>query len=99
MNSVENIDVQVKSIRFVVERPADPSWSYAVESKREHCVLAYVQSGGAIYSLGKEQIYVKKGNVILLKQDQTYVAKSDAENPWSFFSVAFSTTCLIPSLP
>ena len=90
MNAVQNIDIQVKSLRFVVDRPQNPGWSLSVDEKREHFVLAYAQNGAAFYTIGEEKIHVKKGNVVFLKPRQAYTARSDAENPWSFFSVAFS---------
>lgn len=89
MNTVRNIDMQIKSIKFVVDRPQNPSWKFSVDKKREHFVLAYAQSGSAYYTIGEEKIHVKKGNVVFLKPDRTYRAKSDGENPWSFFSVGF----------
>ena len=89
MNTASDIDVQIRSVRFVVDRPADAAWHYSVEKKREHCVLAYAQSGAAYYTIGGETVHVKKGNVVLMKPSQIYEAKSDGENPWSFFSAAF----------
>lgn len=89
MNSVTDIDIQIKSILFVVDRPRNPTWSFSVDEKREHFVLAYAQSGAAFYTIGGEKIHVKKGNVVFMKPHQAYCAKSDDENPWSFFSVAF----------
>ena len=89
MNSVTDIDIQIKSIRFVVDRPQNPTWSFSVDERREHFVLAYAQSGAAFYTIGGEKIHVKKGNVVFMKPHQAYCAQSDAENPWSFFSVAF----------
>ena len=89
MNAKKELDIQIRSISFVVDRPQNPSWKYSVEKCREHYVLAYAQSGEACYTIGNEKIHVKKGNVIFLKPHQLYVASSDKDNPWSFFSAAF----------
>jgi len=73
-----------------VDRPPNAEW-HLVNYKNTDCfVLAYVKSGSATYTFGGETLHVKKGNVILNKQNQVYNARSDAENPWHFISVAFS---------
>lgn len=89
MDTVKDIDIQIESIRFVVERPKNCNWRYSVGEDRSHYVLAYARGGAAYYTVGDERIHVKKGNVILMRPGVPYEAKSDSDDPWSFFSVAF----------
>lgn len=90
MNSVRNPDMQVRSLNFVVNRPPNPQWHLTDNRNKSFCVLGYAQSGCAVYNFGGEITHVRKGTVVFIKQDQLYSAKSDADNPWQFYSVAFA---------
>ena len=67
VNAGQNIDIQVKSIEFVIERKSTPVWRVNSNRSRGCYVLAYAQSGGAFYNIEGEDFYVKKGNVLLVK--------------------------------
>lgn len=106
MNASHNIDIQVKSIEFVIERKATADWRLNISKSRGCYVLAYAQSGGAFYTIDGEVHHVKKGNVLLVKEKQIYAAKADVENPWAFFGLGFvleigdgQTEKLITELP
>jgi len=89
MSSVRNPDMQVRSLYFVVNRPPNPDWCLVDRRNKDFYVLGYVQSGSAVYDFGGKITHVRKGTVILIKQDQLYSARSDAQDPWQFYSVAF----------
>ena len=106
VNAGQNIDIQVKSIEFVIERKSTPVWRVNSNRSRGCYVLAYAQSGGAFYNIEGEDFYVKKGNVLLVKDGQVYKAKTDAANPWVFYGLGFAietgdaeTEKLISALP
>ena len=105
VNAGQNIDIQVKSIEFVIERKSTPVWRVNSNTRGDY-VLAYAQSGNAFYNIDGEDFHIKKGNVLLIKDGQLYKAKTDAENPWVFFGLGFSiesgnaqTVKLISELP
>ena len=89
MNAGQNVDIQVKSIEFVIERKSTPVWRINSNTSRGCYILAYAQSGGAYYTIEGEDFHVKKGNVLLVKDGQVYKANADAENPWTFFGIGF----------
>ena len=89
MNTFETPDLQVRSLHFVVNRPPNSEWHLTNNQNKDFYVLGYAQSGSAIYTFDGRFTRVRKGTVILIKQNQLYSARSDSENPWSFFSVAF----------
>lgn len=90
MNSTRDLDVQVRSLNFVVSRLPNPEWHLTDNQNPDFYVLGYAKSGCAVYNFSGEIFPVKKGTVILIKQNQLYSAKSDPDNPWHFYSVAFS---------
>ncbi len=90
MEPTHNLDVQVKNLYFVLERPANPRWVLNPKQNKDWYALSYVVSGSVQYRFGGETVCAKKGNVVFIKTDQLYSAKSDPEDPWHFFSVAFS---------
>ena len=105
VNAGQNIDIQIKSIEFVIERKSTPVWRVNSTTRGDY-VLAYAQSGSAFYSIDGEDFHVKKGNVLFIKDGQIYRAKTDAENPWVFFGLGFAietgdaeTDKLISELP
>lgn len=94
MEPTRNLDIQVKNLYFVLERPANPQWKLNPKQNKDWYALSYVVSGGVQYRFGDETICAKKGNVVFIKTDQLYSAKSIPEDPWHFFSVAFSLECM-----
>ena len=90
MNANHNVDIQVESVFFVIERKADAKWHANQRTGAQHFVLAYNQFGTASYKVGENSFSVKKGNVILMKKDQVYAGKVDTEDPWGFYAVGFS---------
>ena len=89
VNAGQNVDIQIKSIEFVIERKSTPVWRINSNTGRGCFVLAYAQSGGAFYTIDGEDFHVKKGNVLFVKDGQTYKAKADVQNPWAFFGLGF----------
>lgn len=90
MSVVKNLDIQIRALNFVVDRPPNPEWHLTDHTNKDFYILAYAKSGKAFYSFGGEVTHIKKGTVIFVRQNQTYSARSDPENPWHFNSVAFS---------
>ena len=90
MTMIKNPDIQVRSLSFVVDRPPNPEWHLTDNMNTDFFVLAYAKSGNAFYTFGDEKINIRKGNIIFVKQNQLYSARSDPGCPWHFVSAAFS---------
>ena len=94
MENSENLDIQVKNLYFVLNRPANPNWVLKPKENKDWYALSYAVSGAVQYRFGEETVSVKKGNIVFIKTDQRYSAKSDPKDPWHFISVAFSLECM-----
>lgn len=75
---------------FVVEREANPLWTYSGKPSENHCIIGYAKSGKAYYNVNGRSITVSKGNVLFFAMDQDHRAQSDPDDPWSFYSISFS---------
>ena len=94
MEQTRDLDIQIKNLYFVLERPANPNWKLSTKQNKDWYALSYAVSGNVQYRFGEETACAKKGNVVFIKTDQLYSAKSDPDDPWHFFSVAFSLECM-----
>lgn len=89
MTPSREIDFKVGLPLFAVERPADPGWQLLCRQNTGFCILAYAKSGTALYHFQNGVQTVGKGTVLLIPTGETYSARSDANDPWSFYSVGF----------
>lgn len=96
MNVYRDIDVQVGIPEFVVEREPNVKWHLDNFRYKNTCVLAYAKDGEAFYRFGSNDYTVKKGDVLFIRNGTTYSAKSNPDNPWSFFSCGYGMTVADP---
>ncbi len=91
----DELDIQIESLAFVVEREPNPGWHTAhyrrIDSRRrENYILAYAKSGAADYVIGGKCVSVTKGCVLFFRPDDVHEAKSCPDDPWSFCSCSFT---------
>lgn len=90
LTDYRELDLQIGLPMFVVERKPDPLWKYAGKTRHDHCIIGYAKSGGALYSVDGRNFNVGKGDVVLFGMNQIHSARSDPDDPWSFYSTCFS---------
>ncbi|MDQ3398912.1 MAG: AraC family ligand binding domain-containing protein, partial [Deinococcota bacterium] len=87
--SSDRYDAVVTDIRFVLRRDADPTWIKRESVEHREFVMAYAISGRAAYRCGEEKVSISQGDLLLFPKGLRRLGKSDPQDPWTFFSVAF----------
>ncbi|MBC8080759.1 MAG: helix-turn-helix transcriptional regulator [Gorillibacterium sp.] len=82
-------DFIVTDISYVLERQPNPEWRIGEINNHTHHILAIAVSGKAHYDIEGTQYTVSKGDLLYYQKNVTHSGYSDAEDPWSFYTVAF----------
>lgn len=88
MTDYREFDIQIGKPEFVVDR--DPNARWKLDACNDYYVIGYAKSGEAFYRVDNRSFTVGKGSIVFLQSGQSYSARSNPEDPWSFYSVGFS---------
>lgn len=89
---MQDWDLTVTEIDYVIDRPANPAWRIADFVNHRSHLLAYAISGRAHYRIGGVPYPIRTGALIFMPRSTDHTAASDAADPWHFLSVAFDVT-------
>ncbi len=63
---------------------------------RQYYIIEYVLSGSGEYTVNGEVYPVKKGEAFIIKPYEVHVLRADAEEPWEYVWIGFSTDLTLP---
>jgi len=89
MQTNTELNIQILSPAFVVERSPETAKCSLTHTNMRHYVLAYVKGGQAHYTFSDRQQSVGRGMVVFIRPGEHYCVQSAPEDPWSYISCGF----------
>jgi AraC-like DNA-binding protein len=87
--SAEPLDVGVGRVGFVTRRRKPIGWAISDIANPAYEILAFATSGRATYSCRGATFDVTRGSMVYFPRGTPHSARSDPQQPWSFYSVGF----------
>lgn len=87
--SDDAFDAGIGPIGFAVHRETTPRWQVMNLANPAYDILAFAVAGRAHYDCGGQRFTAQRGCMIYFAPGVVHSARSDAEDPWTFYSVAF----------
>ena len=85
-----DLDFLIQDFAFVVRRPPNPDWEIVDLKHENEYLMAMAISGTAHYEVDGRHFSVGQGDLVFFPPKKAHTAKSDPEEPWEFYSAAFS---------
>lgn len=83
-------DFYISEIRHFQEREPNPHWSINGLVYDDYYIIAYCKSGEALYRFGDTEFTVRKGDLLFLPKGLVRSARSNPDDPWSFYTITFN---------
>lgn len=84
-----DFNLVVTDIGFVICRPPNAAWHLDKMTNENYYIFALALSGDASYEVDKKEYAVSSGTALFFQKGQEHSAKTSADNPWAYYSVAF----------
>lgn len=87
-------DAGIGQIGRVLYRQSTPRWGITDLANHRYDILAYAVEGKAHYTCGRQSFAATPGTLLFFPRGVVHSARSDPQDPWTFYSVMFE---LLPS--
>jgi len=91
-----SFDASIGDILFVYKRDASADWSIRDFSNARYCVMGFSVFGKATYTCNHRKYDIQPGAMLYFPAGTVRSARSDPEEPWSFYTAGFE---LNPATP
>lgn len=85
----DDLDFNIRFIEHINEKEPDPQWRIDQIVYHNTFVIAFCSSGEAVYRYLNREVPVKEGDLLFFPKGLVRSARSNPDNPWSFYTVSF----------
>jgi len=87
---MEDLDFSVTQIGHLNYRKPNANWKIQDMINEKNYILASAEQGSAHYEIDGRRVRINSQDVLFFKKGEPHTGYSDAEHPWSFYTIGFN---------